>query len=306
MKKILVILLAVSITIFTQSCSKKVKYTKENTLHKGIIDYQKGKYEKAIKELKHAIYDVKGMTNQEIMVAKFTLANAYFKKGMYIDAIVEFEEFISLYPTSKKIPEALVKLAKAYYKISPSPDRDLTYVYKAEEKAMEVINNYPTSRYVVEAERILRAAKKKEALHYIKIAELYEKLGKYYSASVYYNDVYDNFTDYIQKDYIEYKLGYCLLNVDKQYKKTIKNYKEKIKKIEKKIKKAKTSEEKEVLTNRKMLLEEQLNTFLERIETGKKRGIVILENAYKMYPKSPYRKSIKALLKHYKKEVNKD
>ncbi len=281
------------------SCSEKTKYTKD-LLKKGLKSYKEQKYEKAKDYLKEAIYEAKGATTQDIMEAKFALADSYFKLGMYVDAIVEFEEFISLYPTSPKVPEALYKLAYSYLKISPSPDRDLTYVKKAEEKANELINNYPFSEYVDKARVIIEKAKKKEAKHYIEIAKLYEHLQKFYSAAVYYNYVYDEFTDYINKPEIEYKIAENLLRVKKQYKDEISLYKEKIKKLEEKINKEKDIDKKNVLLNRKKLLEEHIQTLEDRIKGGRERAIAILENAYKMYPDSEYRKKIKNLLEKVK------
>ncbi len=296
MTRFLVLLVALSVVLF--SCSEKTKYTKD-LLSKGISAYQGKKYEKAKEYLKEAIYKAKGATTQDIMEAKFALADSYFHLKMYVDAIVEFEEYISLYPTSPKVPEALYKLAYSYFAISPSPDRDLTYVKKAEEKALEIINNYPFSEYVDKAKELIKKAKKKEAKHYIEIAKLYENLRKPYSAAVYYNFVYDEFTDYIDKPEIEYKLAKNLLNVEIQYRDEIKLYMSEIEKIEKKIEKEKDIEKKNVLQNRKRLLQEHVDVLKSRISEGKERAIAILKNAYKMYPKSKYINSIKKLLEEY-------
>ncbi|NPA51375.1 MAG: outer membrane protein assembly factor BamD [Aquificae bacterium] len=284
--------------VFIFSCSEKTKYTKD-LLNKGLKAYESQNYKEAKDYLKEAIYKSKGATPQDIIEAKFALADTYFKLKMYVDAIVEFEEFISLYPTSPKVPEALYKLAVSYLEISPSADRDLTYVRKAEEKARELIDNYPFSEYADKAKEIIDKAKRKEAKHYIFIAKLYENLGKPYSASVYYNFVYDEFTDYIDKSYIEFKIAQNLLNVEKQYKKEIQLYKKKISALEEKISKETDVDKKNILLNRKNLLVEHLNILENRIKEGKQRAIAILKNAYKMYPKSKYRRNIEDLLKKY-------
>ncbi len=299
MKKLITAVLVAGMFV---SCSEKKVYTKQ-TYEEGIKAYLSKNYEKAQELLKNTIYEWKNISIQEAMAAKFALADSYFHRKMYIDAIVEFEEYVSMYPTSPKVPEAIYKLAVSYLKIAPSEERDLTYVRTAEKKAMELINDYPDSKYAELAKEILKKARTKEAKHFIKVADLYEHLKKYYSAAVYYNYVYDEFTDYIKRDYIEYKLAYNLLNVDKQYEKEIKEYKEKIKELEKKIAGSKDLSKKRVYENRKKVLENHLKVLENRIKEGKERGIAILENAYKMYPKSKYRDEIKKLLKKYK-EVN--
>jgi len=287
--------------VFLISCGEKT-FKKEKVLTEGIQLYHKGEYDDAKDYLKKAIYKASDMTTADVMKARYYLANIYYIQKNYIDAIVEFEEYLSLFPTSPKVPEVLYKLAVSYIKISPSPDRDLTYVKKAIEKAEELIDNYPDSPYAKKAVEILKQAKKIEAEHLIRIADLYEKLGKYYSASVYYNLVFDEYPEQIKKDFIIYKIAYNLANTDKQYTDRIEEYREKIKKLEKEIKEEKDIEKKNVLINRKKLLEDQLDKLLDRIEKSKDRAITILKHGIDQYPQSRYVKDMKELLKRLQKE----
>ncbi|WP_457639492.1 outer membrane protein assembly factor BamD [Persephonella sp.] len=298
MKKTITALLTAGLLF---SCAEK-PITKGDVLNKGIALYKKGEYDDAKELLKKAIYKAKGMTTADIMEARYYLANIYYKQENYVDAIVEFEEYLSLFPTSPKVPEVLYKLADSYMKISPSPDRDLTYVRKAMEKAEEIVDNYPDSPYVEKAKQIIKKARQIEAQHLFEIAQLYENLGKYYSASVYYNTVYDEYPEEIEKDLILYKIAYNLANSDKQYEDKIEEYREKIKKLEKKIKEEKNLEKKNVLINRKKLLEEQLNKLLDRISNGKKRALTILKYGIEKYPGSKYINDMKELLKTLEKE----
>ncbi|NPA58721.1 MAG: outer membrane protein assembly factor BamD [Aquificae bacterium] len=298
MKKTFLILLAAGLVF---SCSEKT-FKKEQVLTKGIELYKKGEYDDAKEYLKKAIYKAPNMTTADIMEARYYLANIYYQQGNYIDAIVEFEEYLALFPTSPKVPEVLYKLAVSYLKISPSPDRDLTYVRKALEKAEELIDNYPDSPYAKKALEIIKQAKKMEAQHLIGIAYLYEKLGKHYSASVYYNMVFDEYPDQIEKDYIIYKIAYNLANTHKQYEDKIEEYRKKIKKLEEEINGEKDLEKKNVLLNRKKLLEAQLNKLLDRIREGREKAVSILKHGIENYPDSKYKKQMKELLKELTKE----
>ncbi|NPA16801.1 MAG: outer membrane protein assembly factor BamD, partial [Aquificae bacterium] len=197
MKRILVAALVAGLVF---SCAEKT-VRKEEVLTKGIQLYQKGEYDDAKELLKKAIFKAPNMTTTDIMKARYYLANIYYKQENYVDAIVEFEEFLSLFPTAPQVPEVLYKLADAYLKISPSPDRDLTYVRKALEKAREIV----------------KKVRKIESIHILEIAQLYENLGKYYSASVYYNLAFDEYPDQIEKDYVIFKIAYNLANTGKQY-----------------------------------------------------------------------------------------
>ncbi|NPA13184.1 MAG: outer membrane protein assembly factor BamD [Aquificae bacterium] len=297
-------LTAVVLAFAVVSCGEKVVY-KGETFNKGLELYQKGEYDDAKELLKEAIYKAKDMTTTDIMKARYYLANIYFQQGNYIDAIVEFEEFLSLYPTAPQVPEVLYKLAVSYLKISPSPDRDLTYIRKAMEKAEELIDNYPNSPYVEEAKKIIQQAKKIEAQHLINIADLYERLQKHYSASVYYQLVFEEYPDQIKQDFVIYKIAYNLLNVDKQYTDRIKEYKERIKKLEEKIKKEKDIDKKTVLMNRKKLLEKHLSVLEKRIDEGKQRAEEIIKYALQQYPNSQYKKDMEKLLEKIKQEEKK-
>ncbi len=281
------------------SCAEK-KITKEQVLPRGIELYKKGEYDDAKDYLREAIYKAEDMTTADIMQARYMLANIYYMEENYIDAIVEFEEFLALFPTAPQVPEVLYKLAVSYLKISPSPDRDLTYVRKALDKAEELKDEYPDSPYAKKADEIIRKAKKIEATHLIDIADLYEHLGKHYSAAVYYNMAYDEYTDFIDKEYVIYKIGYNLLNAGKQYEDEIQEYKQKIKELEEKIQQEKNLEKKNVLINRKELLQKHVDKLEERIQQSKKRGIAVLKHMLKEFPDTKYKDDIKDLLKNAK------
>ncbi len=296
MRKFFVVLICTGLLF---SCGEK-GVVKEQVLPKGIQLYKEGKYDEAKEYLKNAIYKAKNMTTTDIMQARYMLANIYYKEENYIDAIVEFEEFLSLFPTAPQVPEVLYKLAVSYLKISPSPDRDLTYVRKALDKAEELKDEYPDSPYAKKADEIIRKAKEMEATHLLEIADLYEHLGKYYSAVVYYDMVYNNYADLVNKEDVIYKIGYNLLNVDKQYKDEIQEYKQRIKELEDKIRKEKNLEKKNVLINRKELLQKHVDKLEERIQHSKKRGIAVLKHMLKEFPDTKYKNHIKDLLKNAK------
>jgi outer membrane protein assembly factor BamD len=277
MRKIFLLTLTV-ITLF--SCAKKEFYPKD-VYYQGMKAYQEKNYEKAKDYLRKAIYKAENMTIEDVMNAKFALADSYYHEKMYVDAIVEFEEYISLYPTAPNIPEALYKLADSYLKVSPDYQRDLTYSEKAKDKAQDIIVNYPDSPYVEKAKEIIEKVKQKEAKHYFAIADLYYNLRKPYSAAFYYEYVLRKYPKYINKEEISYQLALNLINVKQQYADDINNYKEEIKQLEEKIKEEQDLEKKDILQNRKKILEDQLFTLEKRIKDSYIKGKDILKELSK-------------------------
>lgn len=279
MKKVWLIF--VGLLLIVASCSKPEYFVDKKVYYRGIELYKKGEYDDAKDYLKEAIYKAKGLTTEELMYARYYLANIYYKDENYVDAIVEFEEFLSLFPTSPLVPEVLYKLADSYLKVSPDPDRDLTYSEKALEKAEELVSKYPNSKYTKKAEEIIKKVKNMEIKHYENIAYLYNRLGKYFSSARYYQYILDEYNDYVDKNRIKFLKAKNLLKVRYQYEDEIKEINEKIKEIDRKIKEAKNPEEKKVLQNRKKLYEKHLDKLLNRIREGKKEAIQILKELAK-------------------------
>ncbi len=292
MKKLFIILIGLFILV---SCAQKEFYSKD-VYYQGIKAYQKGDYEKAREYLKKAIYKAENMTIEDVMNAKFALADSYFKEKMYVDAIVEFEEYISMYPTAPNIPEALYKLAVSYLEVSPDYQRDLTYSEKALEKAKDIIVNYPDSKYTKKAQEIIKKVKQKEVKHYIDIADLYHHLRKPYSAAFYYRYILKKYPEYINKEEIKYRLAVNLINAKIQYENQIENYKKDIEKLNDKISEEKNIEKKNVLQNRKKLLEDQLFTLEKRIKESFLEGKEILQEISKGNGK--FSQKAKSLLKN--------
>lgn len=297
MKKIAFLTLSIAI----MSCAGKQHiYEGEKTYNLGLELYQKGDYKKAKEELKKAIFKSEGLTTGQILQARFALADSYYNREEYIDAIAEFEEFVSLYPTSDKMPEALYKLSVSYMMISPDYRRDLTYVNKAEEKAQEIIDNYQNSKYTAGAKEIIKKVYQIKAKHTLYIAQTYERYGKPYSASLYYSEAFDKYKDYLEPDYVAYKLAYNLMRTEYQYYPEMENYKNQIRDIQKQIDLEKDTEKKNTLINRKKIIEEHLEVLKDRVTKSKEKGKQIIDMFPKAFPGSKYTSNIKELEKESK------
>ena len=301
MKKVLVGVVSAGILF---SCAQKVE--KKDVMSKAFSYYKKGEYSDARKYLKEAIYKAEGLTTKELLQLRYMLANTYYLDENYVDAIVEFEEFLMLFPTAPQVPEVLYKLADSYLKVSPGAERDLTYVDKAIEKAEELVENYPDSVYAKKAKEIIKKATLIKAQHLLEIAQLYEHLGKYYGAYKYYQKAYDEYSDVLDTKKIEFKIAENLLKLPYQYKEKIKVYESRISMLEEKIKNEKDIQKRYVLSNRKQLLEKHLDTLKDRIKKGREKGIAILKYIIENYPDSQYAEKAKNLLKEVEKSKQKN
>lgn len=294
-------LMILPIAVLLASCAQKgITLEGEKTLSVGMQSYQKGDYKKAKEELKKAIFKSEGLIPRQTMDARFALADSYYNREEYVDAIAEFEEFILLYPTSEKIPEALYKLSMSYMMVSPDYRRDLTYVKKAEEKAQELIESFPNSKFAIGGKEIVKKINEIKAKHTLYIAETYEKYGKPYSASIYYSEAYEKYRDYLKVDYVAYKLAYNLSRVEHQYSREIEKYEERVKEIDKEMAEEKNLERKNVLLNRKKILQDHINVLKDRMIKAREKALEIVNFFPKVFPNSPYLSQIKELEKESK------
>jgi len=127
--------------------------------------------------------------------AQFYLGECHFRMKEYVLAADEFARLTRLYPKSKWTDDAEFNIAMCNYKLSPKPALDQTYTVKAVESIQRFIEDYPNSDRIPDAEKLLKACRKKLAEKDYKAGELYRKLGDYYGAYVYFGSVIGSYYD---------------------------------------------------------------------------------------------------------------
>ena len=125
----------------------------------------------------------------------FEMADCYRRMYKYDEAIDTYEKLVNDYPDSKLVPEAKYQMAYTKYEASLNPE----YTQESTEAAMEAFDRISQTTAVPavakEAEKVLDALKNKKAASEVKIAEFYEKQGKYKSALVYYEEIVGKFPE---------------------------------------------------------------------------------------------------------------
>jgi len=85
--------------------------------------------------------------------ATFWMADCYFKRGDFKQAVLRFDDVVQKYPTGNKAPEALFRQGEALLELGPG-------YHEAAKKAFErVLREYPNSALVGEAKKRLEVAK---------------------------------------------------------------------------------------------------------------------------------------------------
>ena len=183
MKKFLSVLL---ISIILSSCSEYQRALKSEDagvkFDAAVVQYEKGKYNKAIRLFEQIAPAYRGKPQAEKMF--FLYAQCYYKTEQYYLAGYQFESFTSSYPKSEKIEEASFLGAKSFSMLSPVYSLDQVDTVKAISKLQNFIDTYPNSEYFAEANATLKTLTDKLEKKAYEVAKGYNTIADYKSALV--------------------------------------------------------------------------------------------------------------------------
>ena len=109
--------------------------------------------------------------------AQLKTAYGLFMEENYAEAVASFKDFERAYPTSKHMPFVKYFLGITNYSQIRSKDRDQAVTRRADGFFQEVIDRYPESAFVLEAEEKSKSARDILAAHELMVANFNEKRG---------------------------------------------------------------------------------------------------------------------------------
>ncbi|GEM_PF-2147506 len=225
MKTLKQILLLLFVVILITSCAKKESLVEtdlaEDLLYKKAIDYYNDrKWDKAVEFFQKYIFTYPANRNTEY--AQYYLADAYFNKKAFTEAIVEFEYFVKNYNTYNLKKDATYKLCISYYKLSPSYQFDQTLTINAISFMRDFLSTYYEDEKKNEIDSlhsILVSRLEEKKLH---TGDFYNRIKKYRAAEIYYSLITPEnlLPQYIDRYY--FSLGKVLFNLG-EYKRALEN-----------------------------------------------------------------------------------
>ena len=169
--------------------------------------FDKGKYHKAIAELKFVTFNAPGSEIGDD--AQFYLANAHFELKEYILAISEYERLLRVHPESPFLEEGEYKRALCFDIMSPSSHHDQTNTLKALDAYQEYIENWPESEYKIKAESRLDLLRFKLAKKLFDNGKQYQKLGECQSSAIYMRQLLEKYYDSDLASEARWRLAEC-------------------------------------------------------------------------------------------------
>ena len=173
------------------------------TFQRGVDYFEKDNYIKAEEVFTFIIYNDPGGAFADD--AQFNLAETYYEREEFLLAISEYDRLIRRMKNSSYVEDAFWRKTEAYCELSPDfrLERDMTD--KALKYLYEIVDIYPESKYISDAENRILEMRGKLAKKLLESARLYDTLREYESAVYYYDTVIEEYPD--TREYASARLG---------------------------------------------------------------------------------------------------
>jgi outer membrane protein assembly factor BamD len=190
------LLLSAGVAFILSSCSSTEELVVQGagqTFHDGMQFFRDKDYVKARNQFDIVVKQYPASAYADS--AQFYLAESYYEQEEYVTAAFEFGSLYRNYPSSRLAPDARFMIAKCYSDQTPRVQLDQEGTSKAIEAFQTFIDYYPKSNLVPEAEKQIMELRNRLAEKYYETAELYNTMGYYRAAIVYYDVVLEQYHD---------------------------------------------------------------------------------------------------------------
>ncbi len=181
----------------------------ETLYNRGLRQLRRGYYDEAIlsfeKVKNHFPF------NQYSVLSELRVADAFFEKASYLEAIDAYRQFTRLHPRHSQIDYATYRMARAEFKVASTvPQRDQTSTDRGLKKLRGFEKRFPDSEYLEEVIRIRRKARTRLARRMLQIGNFYWKGRKWKAAERRYGLVWKDYSDTALIYKARYRQGLCL------------------------------------------------------------------------------------------------
>lgn len=179
--------------------------------------YSEKEYQKA-RELFSFVYDT--FPNDPMgHKAALRVADTYVAKNdvtSLTEARLRYRDFANRYPNDPDRDYALLMVGQTYSARKLRPDRDLSDIQEALAAYQQLINLYPNSQYLSEAEERVHGLRELLAEHDWLVAEFYRK-NKYYLGALWRLEyIEENYPNYSQIALVNEQIGQLKVLIDER------------------------------------------------------------------------------------------
>ncbi len=156
--------------------------------------FDAAKYVPAVSYFQTLVYNYPG--EPIVDTAQYYLALSYFRNKEYALAQVEFNRLVLNYPSSAYFTQSVFMKAACFFEGTPKNyGLDQSDLQTAIQQFEDFIVDYPESELIPDAKKYLLTARTRMAQKFYESGEVYDHVGAYKSAKIYFQKVIDDYTD---------------------------------------------------------------------------------------------------------------
>jgi outer membrane protein assembly factor BamD len=168
----------------------------EKPITKDTLQPDKILFDRAIKNIEHGDYEAARLTlntlintydtSEFLAKAKLAIADSWFREGGshgLAQAEAEYKDFILFYPNMEEAAESQFKICNIHYKQMDKADRDNAQGQRAEDECRQVMVAYPNSKFLPQAQQMLRNVQEVLADKEFKTGDFYHHRGSFPAAA---------------------------------------------------------------------------------------------------------------------------
>jgi outer membrane protein assembly factor BamD len=153
-------------------------------------------FDRAIKNIEHGDYEAARLTlntlintydtSEFLAKAKLAIADSWFREGGthgLAQAEAEYKDFILFYPNMEEAAESQFKVCNIHYKQMDKADRDNAQGQRAEDECRQVMVAFPNSKFVPQAQQMLRNTQEVLADKEFRTGDFYHQRGSFPAAA---------------------------------------------------------------------------------------------------------------------------
>jgi len=177
-------------------------------------------FDRAMDALKHNRFDVARITLQTLINtypdsefvarAKLGVADSWYAEGGsagLAQAELEYNDFKTFFPNMPEAAEAQLKIANIHYQQMEKPDRDYTHALRAEQEYRNLIQQFPDSKLVPQAQQRLREVQEVLAQREFEVGRFYFLKQSYAASTARLRSLVAQYPLYSKADEALYMLG---------------------------------------------------------------------------------------------------
>jgi outer membrane protein assembly factor BamD len=227
LKVALVALLSVGLASSQVPWHKK-KY--ENPITKDTQQPDKVLFDKAMNDIEHGRYEVARITlntlintydsSEYLAKAKLAIADSWYREGGangLAQAEAEYKDFILFYPAMQEAAEAQNRICMIHYNQMDKADRDDTQAVRANYECLQVIQQFPNSKYAPIAMQTLRNIQEALAEHEFDVGHYYYHKGSNPAAANRLDDVAAQYPLFSKADVALYEAGLAYMDMGPRF-----------------------------------------------------------------------------------------